>query len=141
MRRIILASALVAAFLTSCITVVVAPTPPPPTSPPPTYAPSTPIAPTPEPVKAWICVDLAYGFSRPDTNSPTVFQMSQRDGWYVWVYELRGNWYVVGNGNALAYMQYGTLCKDPPLLDKAISPDSADVAKKLLEMIDRNKGQ
>lgn len=73
--------------------------------------------PTLAPVKAWVCVDLAYGYARPDTNSPVVFQMSQQDGWSVWVYELRGNWYTVGNGNAPAYMESGTLCKDPPQLN------------------------
>ncbi len=45
----------------------------------------SPFVPTPRrlPPKLWVCVDLAYGYSEPNTRSRIVWQMSRHDSWYV----------------------------------------------------------
>jgi hypothetical protein len=66
--------------------------------------------PLPTPYKMAVCVPLAYGHEYPMENSRALFQMSQDDGWFVFVYGFNSGWYVVGHNNAPAYMKLCDLC-------------------------------
>jgi hypothetical protein len=77
---------------------------------------------TPAPRVLWICADIAYGYTQPDTRSPVVWQMSAGDGWFVTVYEKVGRWYSVGGENGIVYMDESTLCANPPGAENSLTP-------------------
>lgn len=79
------------------------------------------LTPTSAPAKMWVCVDLAYGYSRPSSGSEIVWQMSQHDGWSVFVYGKVREWYVVGGSDRSVYMYESSLCSSPPSKAKAYS--------------------
>ena len=70
----------------------------------------------------WVCADIAYGYTQPDTRSPVVWQMSASDGWFVTVYDKVGRWYSVGHENGIVYMDESTLCANPPGVENSLTP-------------------